>query len=208
MSTIVNEMLRFQKSELRKTMRGHLNDFTRNSTSVHGCSANAQKRFLSSDIYAACETLLAFISIETEPGSVPLITKAVGDGKLVAVPRVLGPDMEFFRLNPNLSLDSQLITGCFGIGEPDENTERVLLSDLQGDVLVMVPGLSFSTNGKRLGKGRGYYDRFLAELCIACRNRVIAVGYCFDFQIRQHIPAGSMDMPMDYVITDKRVISC
>ncbi len=210
MSDTADETLRFRKSELRKTIRGHLNEFTRSRSSLAECSAQAQKQFLSLDVYAACGTVLAFVSIASEPDSAPLIIQALGDGKVVAVPRVMGPDMRFFRINPEVSLDSQLFPGVFGIREPDESAEPALLSGLQGDVLVMVPGLAFSADGKRLGKGGGYYDRFLAELRAEFSkvgtSRVTAAGYCFDFQIRQDIPVGDMDMPVDYVITDKRIM--
>lgn len=66
--------------------------------------------------------------------------------------------------------------------------------DLQAVDLVVVPGVAFDRTGRRLGRGRGFYDRFLPKL------RAFRMGLCFSFQHVDTVPAGPEDIPMDEVI--------
>ncbi len=67
--------------------------------------------------------------------------------------------------------------------------------------LVIVPGLAFDTAGNRLGRGGGYYDRFLRRL----RRSATTVGLAFDAQIVDAVPADDRDFGMDIIVTDRRV---
>ena len=67
-------------------------------------------------------------------------------------------------------------------------------TDLQAVDLVVVPGVAFDRSGRRLGRGRGFYDRFLPKL------RAFRMGLCFSFQYLDDLPAGPEDIPMDEVI--------
>ncbi len=69
--------------------------------------------------------------------------------------------------------------------------------------LVVVPGLAFDTHGNRLGRGGGFYDRFLSRL----RHGATSVGLAFDFQIVDTVPADERDVSVDLVVTDRRLIS-
>jgi 5-formyltetrahydrofolate cyclo-ligase len=69
--------------------------------------------------------------------------------------------------------------------------------------LVIVPGLAFDPRGHRLGYGAGYYDRFLAGLPNA---RTVGIG--FDFQLLAEIPVGTHDLPVAWVVTERRALRC
>ena len=62
--------------------------------------------------------------------------------------------------------------------------------------MAVIPGMAFDSNGNRLGRGKGYYDRFLSML----PARIYKIGVCFDFQKFEHIPTATNDIQMDCVI--------
>lgn len=87
---------------------------------------------------------------------------------------------------------ADLTTGRYGIREPSQGCLNVPLPRLD---LVLVPGLGFTTDGSRLGRGAGFYDRLLAG------TNAIRFGVGLDIQIMPHLPVETHDLPMDYVLT-------
>jgi 5-formyltetrahydrofolate cyclo-ligase len=67
------------------------------------------------------------------------------------------------------------------------------------DVL-LIPGRAFNEKGDRLGRGKGFFDKYLAGF------KGTKIGICFDFQIFENIPLEPHDLPMDYVVTEKRIL--
>lgn len=86
----------------------------------------------------------------------------------------------------------QLAPGRWGIWEPTD--EAPLLSDYSRLDLVVVPGVAFSSDGKRLGRGKSFYDRFLPLV-----PRAAFVGVCYPCQVVEQIPADPWDIGMDIV---------
>lgn len=86
----------------------------------------------------------------------------------------------------------------FGVkmGEPIEAHPTVT------PALFLVPGVAFYTDGVRLGRGKGYYDRYLEN------HNGLKIGLCFEFQILEELPQEDHDVLMDYLVTEKRVICC
>ena len=68
--------------------------------------------------------------------------------------------------------------------------------------LILVPGLAFDKSGARLGRGRGFYDRFLAGIT------GFRVGVCFDWQLVESVPVEAHDIRMDAVVTPSQIIVC
>ena len=91
----------------------------------------------------------------------------------------------------------QLAPGRWGIWEPTE--EAPLLSDYSRLDLVVVPGVAFSSDGKRLGRGKSFYDRFLPLV-----PRAAFVGVCYPCQVVEQIPADPWDIGMDIVCCGKK----
>lgn len=96
------------------------------------------------------------------------------------------------QLPPEQLAPGQLAPGRWGIWEPTD--EAPLLSDYSRLDLVVVPGLAFSSDGKRLGRGKSFYDRFLPLV-----PRAAFVGVCYPCQVVEQIPADPWDIGMDIV---------
>lgn len=109
--------------------------------------------------------------------------------KRVFLPRVAGDDMDFYPYVPGT-----LSSGAFGISEPQVG-QAVEASEI--DVIV-VPGVAFTILGERLGRGKGYYDRYMSRPGF----RATKVGVCYAEQLADDIPTEPHDIAMDYVIFD------
>jgi len=78
-------------------------------------------------------------------------------------------------------------------------------------LLILIPGLAFDKNGDRLGKGAGYYDRFLTEFLARYKDRraeITLAGACHGFQIVERVPTESHDIPVDCLLTERNAILC
>lgn len=76
---------------------------------------------------------------------------------------------------------------------------------------MIIPGIAFTKNGGRLGKGKGFYDIFLDELLVKSKNFCqsgIKVGICFDIQVKQKIPLEQHDKKIDFLITESGIFDC
>ena len=100
------------------------------------------------------------------------------------------PDMEFFDYAPQA-----MASGAYGIAEPQAG-EPCRVEDID---LMVVPGVAFSVDGVRLGRGKGYYDRYLSRDGF----RAYCVGVCYACQLRDDIPAESHDKRVNLVIAGK-----
>ena len=103
--------------------------------------------------------------------------------------------MEFSEL---VSL-TDLRRGQYGIREPKRWTTK----DPEFLDLAIVPGTAFDQFGGRIGKGKGYYDRWLSV-----HKQIVSVGLCFEHQLWPKVPMESQDQKMRWVLTEKRWISC
>lgn len=112
--------------------------------------------------------------------------------KTMLLPVVKGEDM----LIKPFSTKEELKQGSLGIWEPD--TQKEYLNSID---LVIVPGVAFDRNKSRLGRGKGYYDRYFIN------KRIVKIGVCFDFQLLESIPEDSFDIKMDKVITSSILIN-
>ena len=126
------------------------------------------RRFLESSLYADCRQLFCF----------------------VALPQA------FHRLSPEQPLESQLVSGSFGVAEPLE-TLPVILPDAGQAPLCLVPGLAFDQNGGRLGYGAGYYDRFLRAYPFLRK-----IGYALSSFVTDCVPTEPTDQRLDGIATE------
>ena len=105
-------------------------------------------------------------------------------------PKVIGDDLEFYA-----DVDQWNKSGL-QVHEPVNGT-KVMLSELSG---IFVPALAFHADGHRLGRGKGFYDRTLADFTGP------KVGICFQFNILESVPTESHDVGMDFIVTDEKII--
>lgn len=116
--------------------------------------------------------------------------KKWGTKKRFYLPRVNGVNLEILPYE-----QSRLELGSFHIEEPtgDELVDPSILE------LIVTPGVAFSRKGGRLGRGKGYYDRLLAE------TKATKIGVGYHFQLIDELPLEPHDVPMDIVITDQAI---
>ena len=166
------------------------------SQGCRGDSAVLCRRIQGHPWFLAAETVMGFSAISPEPDVTAVLEVCISMGKRLALPRCEADGVMTARW---VSALTELKPGAFGILEPPETLPVAAPEDLN---LILVPGMAFSPKGARLGRGKGYYDRFLEEFA----GRTI--GVCFDSSVLEEIPTEPHDRFMDAVLTDKRAILC
>ena len=137
---------------------------------------------------------MAYMAMPTEPDLGQVLTEALRLGKRLALPRCEpGCDLTARQVGGF----SDLIPGVFGIMEPDKTLPVIPPEEID---LILVPGMAFDRQGRRLGRGKGYYDRYLADY------HGIAMGVSFAGGLVDRVPAESHDQPVDAVATEDAVI--
>ena len=116
-------------------------------------------------------------------------------------------EMSFFYLDKLSPIDMQIEKGAYGIYEPKTSLEEAKQEELTKNDLVFFPGLAFSKDGKRLGRGKGFYDRYFFDLWKK-PHRPQFIGLCYEEQIVNTIPTDSYDISMDALLTEKKYYIC
>lgn len=139
--------------------------------------------------FANARTLLLYSALPDEVQINPLFDGLIAQGKTILLPRVVSDtDME---LRLYTGADS-LQPGAFGIMEPT----GPLYTDYAAIDVAVIPGMAFDADGHRLGRGKGYYDRFLPLI-----PRAYKIGLCFPWQLVDEVPSDAHDIMMDGVIS-------
>lgn len=150
---------------------------------------------LDTRFFKRASSIMLYISTRQEVDTKELIQETLRLGKTAVLPRV---DPEAREIVPVVikNLDS-LVKSPLGIWEPElEDKNIIQVSDLE---LVFVPGIAFNKWGNRLGRGLGFYDRFLSRL----PSKTVKVGLAFDFQIVDQLPVvEGQDVSLDLVISN------
>lgn len=182
------------KKELRQQLRATLEALEprqRQQLSTAACD-----RLLSIPEYENARAILLFLSMQTEVDTSPIALRAWTERRRVLAPKV---SWEQKRMQPVeiSSLTSDVTLDVMGIREPLEGPP-VPISDID---LVIVPGLAFDADGNRLGRGRGFYDRFLSNP----EFRGVACGLAFEMQVVPAVPFDDNDRRVDLLVTDAAV---
>lgn len=139
-------------------------------------------------------TICCYVALPYEVQTWRMIEEMLSKGKRVVVP-VVQPRSKRLRLSEIRDPGAELAPGAFGVLEPTPSARRpVRLRELDA---VLVPGLAFDRQGRRLGHGYGYFDRLLARLPQATP----VIGLAFRFQLLDRLPAASHDRPVSTVLT-------
>lgn len=173
------------KKQLRKTIRERKQAMT--PADVEEKSRILGEKFAASEAYKSAKTIYGYLPYNQEVRTVPMLQRALLDGKRVAVPKVYGEVMKFIYLDDF----SQIEKGYAGIPEP------VADSPFADDptALVLMPGLAFDPQGHRVGYGGGFYDRFLAA-----EPNHPTLALCYDFQVLPQLETEAFDIPVDTVL--------
>jgi len=186
--------LNFQKAVLRKQMRGILQKIS--PAAREAASAQVRALLKEQSIWKNAASVLFFAPMSNEVDVWPLLEEALNTGKTAALPRFDSADQSYVACRVQ-NLRSEIVTGEFGIREPAAKCAEIPLSKFD---LVLGPGVDFDLRGYRLGRGRGFYDRLLAEV------RGAKCGVAFDKQIASDVPAGMLDVQVNFILTATRCV--
>lgn len=174
------------KKEMRAMIRAKKRAMT--ESQIGSASRALGKKFRESDLYQQAKTIYGYLPYNQEVRTVEILEQAIRDGKRVAVPKCYGEDMRFIYID---DFTTQVAPGYCNIPEPiadgpvaDDET-----------ALVLMPGLAFDPQGRRIGYGGGFYDRFLAA-----EPNHPTLALCYGFQMVEKLETEKFDIPVDQVI--------
>ena len=153
-------------------------------------SEQIAKQVLASDEYRTASSVFLYIGMPTEPDTAAIIEQALRDGKDVYVPKCVSKTE---MLAVRIKSTDDLVPGAYGIPEPVDCSETIGPDDID---LILVPCVSAWTDGRRLGHGAGYYDRFLMGIA----DKTLCL--CFRKALSPDIPVDENDVLMHRVIFD------
>lgn len=183
------------KKELRTKLRSILAAIPQEVIQEH--SRKAAALLFREPEYRRSENMLIYLTLQHEADTTPIVLQAWQDGKRVLAPQVSWESrqmipIEISNLDTDVGSNAQL-----GIREPIRGQPM----PIESIDLVIVPGLGFDPFGNRLGRGRGFYDRFLGKP----EFRGVACGFALEEQVVGSIPAGPLDQRMRMLVTDASV---
>ena len=177
------------KAELRAQMRVVLRGISAEGRQQD--SIRARERLAQQAVWRNSSAILFYVPRLDEVDLFPLLEEALAAGKDVAFPRYV-PERGVYAACRIERFQHDCVPGHFGIVEPSDGCPIFPLNRLD---FVLVPGLAFDLTGRRLGRGKGYYDRILAEVTgTRC-------GVAFDEQLIERIPAEPHDMSVNCILT-------
>jgi 5-formyltetrahydrofolate cyclo-ligase len=184
------------KSALRATVRALLAGLTPGERQA--ASAAACRLLRAQAAWRQAAAVLVYAPLPDELDLGPLVAEGLVAGKRIAFPAFdagLGRYGAWFILDPA----RDLVRGRFGIPEPALDRRQHPAERVD---LILVPGMAFATDGRRLGRGKGFYDRLLTSVAGP------RCGVAFDFQAFEQVPSESHDLGVDWVLTPSRWLTC
>jgi 5,10-methenyltetrahydrofolate synthetase len=182
------------RAQMREAKRQHQAQLPKMSEDV----VERLRSFLSTIRYPL-STILAYWPLPDEVDIRPLIDQLVAEGKTVLLPKVTGDEtIELRRYTSRVDLQEGAFHIMEPVGEPFTDYAQI-------DVC-LVPGVAFDAAGHRLGRGKGYYDRFLSSLLtshssLLTSHSSLLIGICFPFQRVAEVPSEAHDVLMDEIVS-------
>lgn len=184
------------KAALRVRIRERLATLSREQRLQ--ASANLCKRMRETEAWKAAKSVLLFAPQDDEPDVWPLLLEAIVEGRTVALPRFDLVSQSYLACQVR-DVTTDICTGKFGIREPSATCPEVAWTALN---LIVVPGVAFDLQGRRLGRGRGFFDRLLTQV------HGTKCGVAFDEQIVEAVPIENHDTHMDSLVTPTLRVNC
>ena len=181
------------KSEIRERMRALRRAL--GTEEILKKSADITAALFSVEAFNRAETVMVYLSAFKEVETSGIIERLEKENKRIVVPI---SNTEDYTITPSyISSMSDMKKGAYGIWEPIEVRE----AEIEDIDVIIVPGIAFDESCSRCGFGKGYYDRLL------CESSAVRIGLCYDFQVVKALETDRHDMPMDMVITERRIIN-
>ena len=181
------------KPELRRQMRRALGALTPAERAAK--SAAILQRLFARDEFKAARTIMAYASFGTEVETREVLRRCIENKQRLLLPRIDVSDNSM-RAHVVADVSRDLAAHALGFLEPRCDAPQAAADEID---LIIVPGLAFTAQGVRLGRGQGYYDRFLAS------TSALRIGLAFDIQILPEIFFEAHDQPVNAVLTESAV---
>lgn len=183
------------KSKIRRKILSQRNSIHINTIVMNSKSIN--NNILAIEEYRSSKSLGIYYPIGSEVQTFDLIRDSLNDNKTVCLPKIIdSTTIEFFKIIENSFEKISFQKGKYGISEPSFSTETIDKIDM-----LIIPGIAFDLRGNRIGYGKGYYDRFLSS-----RKAKYKIGLAYEIQVLNNIPNNELDVPVDIIVTEKRII--
>jgi 5-formyltetrahydrofolate cyclo-ligase len=156
------------------------------------------ERIAASELFRTAKAIMGYVATPGEADVWPLLNTAWATGKRVCLPRV-DWNLRVMSAAEAPRNRQDLLAGRHGITEPTAVAPVMPIPDLD---LVIVPGLAFDEQGWRLGRGAGFYDRFLAHPSLTATS----IGAAFEVQMTRGLPRDDWDVALHAVATERRWI--
>lgn len=182
------------KKELRKKLRSILSSIPQESTVQR--SRLAAERLFREPEYERAEVIMVYLALPQEADTTAIVLQAWQDHKRILAPQVSWESHQMMPVEIR-NLDTDVAPNEMGFREPVRGLPFLIeLIDL-----VIVPGLGFDPFGNRLGRGRGFYDRFLSRP----EFKGITCAFALEEQVVDLVPAGPQDVRVRMLVTDAAV---
>lgn len=182
------------KQVLRQEMRARLASLpvaTRTAAAAALCARITAKK-----IWREAKSVMLFAPLSDEPDLWSLLAQGLAEEKLCALPSYVSTSGAYIARRI-IDLEQDLVTGKFGIREGAAHCPEIPLNQLD---LVLVPGVAFDAHGGRLGRGKGFFDRLLADV------RGTKCGVAYDEQLIAAVPVEPQDISLNCILTPTRWI--
>ena len=170
-------------------MKGHLQTITQET--LHNEGISAASSVFDQMFFSVYKTVLCFLSMQHEIDTGPLLNTLFCAGKHIFIPKLLEKQLCFIQI---YNIKGPWNISTYGTLEPASCSGLLCENDFP--VLIFMPGLAFDLSGNRLGRGKGYYDKFCKELD-ALNLEYRAVGLCLSTQIVPYVPSEVHDKAVD-----------
>ena len=181
------------KKELRRYIREQKRHFT--PQQLGEMSLGIMSSLLSHSQIQKADTILMYHSLPDEVDTHSALGQLLAMGKKVLLPKVVSETE--MTIHEYTGRDSLQPSEPYGILEP--TTPELSIVNCQLSIVIVVPGMAFDRQGHRLGRGKGYYDRFLSRI-----PNIYKIGVCFPFQLIDNVPSEPTDILVDEVLSDIR----
>lgn len=182
-----------EKRAIRRDLRARREQLP--SASVEDASAQVCAQLRSFPPIQLAASVIAYVADENEIDAGPLLDEIVRSGRRLFVPQnIAGPAL--IRWRPG----SPLAVGRGGVLEPADGVPEIP----PDPAVALLPMVAWDEAGTRLGRGGGFYDRLFAGLAVD----ILRIGLAYEFQQCTELPRDAWDVPVHYVITERRIVPC
>ncbi len=182
------------KKELRSKLRSVLGGISPEDLRL--TSQIAAEALFKEPEYRRAEIMMIYLSLPHEADTTPIVLQAWQDRKKVVAPQVSWESRQMIPVEIR-DLNEDVADGQYGIRQPI----RGMPIPIELIDLVIVPGLGFDPFGNRLGRGRGFYDRFLGNPGF----KGVACGFALENQLVESLPSGPHDVKVRMLVTERKI---